>query len=336
MNHPAPLYEVAEAVEAVDWERAASQLLRAIRGDRSQVAFSRRLGYRSNPVADWEAGRRQPTAAEMLRACDRAGIDVPAAFASFTPGSFQLLGQGDDQGVADWLSAQRGALTLQDVADRCDRSRYAVGRWLSGATRPRVPDFLRLVQALTGRCVDLIGGLVDLKQVAAVRGVQERLSAVRRIAAEAPWTLAVRQLLATTSYRRLPTHRPGWIADRLGLDMAEEARCLSLLEEAEVVAWDGRRYALTGREPVQHPDADVREKLFRHWNDVAVRRREAPGGRDWSEGLVFACSREDLAHVREVLQQALSEVGAVQAGSEPQKVGYVQLSLVELTDPPRA
>ena len=49
-------------------ELAARQLLRALRGKRSQVAFSRRLGYRGNPIADWEAGRRTPTAQEMLRA----------------------------------------------------------------------------------------------------------------------------------------------------------------------------------------------------------------------------------------------------------------------------
>jgi hypothetical protein len=33
---------------------AARQLLRAMRGRRSQVAFARRLGYRSNPITDWE------------------------------------------------------------------------------------------------------------------------------------------------------------------------------------------------------------------------------------------------------------------------------------------
>ena len=61
----------------------AQQLLRAVRGKRSQVAFARRLGYRGNPIADWEASRRAPTAAEALRACELSGIDVAAAFARF-------------------------------------------------------------------------------------------------------------------------------------------------------------------------------------------------------------------------------------------------------------
>ena len=46
-------------------EQAAQQLLRAVRGRRSQQALSRHLGYRSNPVANWETGRRYPTAREF-------------------------------------------------------------------------------------------------------------------------------------------------------------------------------------------------------------------------------------------------------------------------------
>ena len=81
-------------------EVVARQLIRAIRGHRSQEAFSRRLGYSSNPVADWEAGRRYPTAAETLRACRLAQIDVAAAFQRFSAQEAGLLGEGDEHVVA--------------------------------------------------------------------------------------------------------------------------------------------------------------------------------------------------------------------------------------------
>src|SRR5262245_49966714 len=71
---------------ALNWatiamEAASSQLLRALRGKRSQRAFARRLGFRANPVTDWEHGRRYPTAQETLRAAARVGKNVTAAFA---------------------------------------------------------------------------------------------------------------------------------------------------------------------------------------------------------------------------------------------------------------
>ena len=52
----------------MDFEALAQQLVRAIRAHRSQTAFSRWLGYKSNVVYTWEAGRRWPTASEFVRA----------------------------------------------------------------------------------------------------------------------------------------------------------------------------------------------------------------------------------------------------------------------------
>jgi transcriptional regulator with XRE-family HTH domain len=152
MNTQAPVrsFEVD-----LDWELVARSLLRRVRAHRSQVAWSRRLGYRGNPIADWEAGRRFPTAGELLRACRRGGLDVHEALRGFAPEAIRALGEADDAGVAAWLDALRGDRQIRDVAEMAGRSRYAVGRWLSGTTRPRVPDFLRLVQALNGRALEL-------------------------------------------------------------------------------------------------------------------------------------------------------------------------------------
>ena len=315
----------------MDWERAASELLRAIRAHRSQVAFSRRLGYRSNPVADWEAGRRYPTAAEMLRACERAGIDVPAALTRFHAETAHAVGAADDQGVADWLAAHRGTVTVQDLASRCDRSRYAVGRWLSGSTRPRVPDFLRLVQALTGRAVDLVGVLVDLDRVPALAELRARLRAERRIVDEAPWTTAVAHLLRTTAYLGLAAHRPGWIAERLGLSMAEEARCLTLLEDAGVIAWEGRRYGLTGREPLASVSPEARARLQDHWAGVAAERPVGPAEHAFQAGTTLTCSAEDWSEIEAILRRSLTGLEAASTADRPDRVVLVHVGARVLT-----
>src|SRR5688572_27455473 len=64
----------------LDFEVIASELLRELRGRRSQRAFSRRLGYRTNIAYRWETARCFPTAAETLRIAARVGLDVKAAF----------------------------------------------------------------------------------------------------------------------------------------------------------------------------------------------------------------------------------------------------------------
>ena len=67
------------------------EFLRAVRGERSQVAFSRRVGFTSNVAAEWESGRRVPSAATALAVCARAGIDVARGFDAFHRDSAPLI-----------------------------------------------------------------------------------------------------------------------------------------------------------------------------------------------------------------------------------------------------
>lgn len=328
-----PVRVWSPSAPAVQWEKAASQVLRAVRSHRSQVAFSRRLGYRSNPVADWEAGRRFPTAAELLRACQKAGTDVREAFSSFDRTTARYLGDADDEGVAEWLSAWRGSRTLHDVADRCSRSRYAVGRWLNGSTRPRVPDFLRLVEALTGRASDLVAELVPAEHVPALAPLRARSEALRRLQLDVPWAGALLMLLQSAPYQDLPGHRPGWLSRRLGISPDEEIRSLQLLEAAGAVAWDGDRYrARDVLDLHAHRDDDGLD----HWHALAARRMERPGSEDRFSGMVFLTDDEGYARVQEAVRKALQAVGTpvAEADAVGTRVGLLQVAVVDLTRTP--
>ena len=67
----------------MDHDLLAGQLIRALRGKRSQVALSRRLQYDSNVLYTWESGRRAPTAAVFFDLARRVGVDVPQAIDNF-------------------------------------------------------------------------------------------------------------------------------------------------------------------------------------------------------------------------------------------------------------
>src|SRR5688500_4718629 len=63
----------------LDCDQLAIQWLRAMRGKRSQRAFSRRLGYRTNIAYRWESGRCWPTAQTVMRAMKKLGWDLSDA-----------------------------------------------------------------------------------------------------------------------------------------------------------------------------------------------------------------------------------------------------------------
>ena len=60
----------------LNYDQLAAELLRALRGHRSQEAFRRQLHYRSNVAYFWESGRRAPSATEAHRVAQRMGVDV--------------------------------------------------------------------------------------------------------------------------------------------------------------------------------------------------------------------------------------------------------------------
>ena len=316
----------------MDIEQISRELLIALRGERSQVQWSRRLGYKSNVAYTWEKGRRWPTAAEALRAAARTYVDVPASLVRFYGKEPAWLAQHDPcspAGVAAFLDDLRGARSVTDLAARAGRSRTQVSRWLSGQTQPRLPDFLALVEAASLRVVDLLAALVDPRLLPTLLPLWERLEARRKGAVTLPWTQAVVRCLELEDYRALPAHEPGWIAARLGIDGAEEQTCLAFLKDTGQVAWTGTHYR---QQPIAVDNQPSPElwRLRKHWTDVASARIEAgePGQFSFN---VFTCSRADLERIRAAHLHYFREMRAIVAESQPgEVVGVVNVQLFAL------
>jgi transcriptional regulator with XRE-family HTH domain len=304
-------------------ERAASEFLRAIRGRRSQVAFARRLGYRGNPITDWERGVRFPTAAEALRAAARANIDVRGALSRFSP-NVGVPRRGRELLLDRWLFELRGTTSVQELAARAGSTRFSVGRWLRGKAEPRLPDFLRLVDAITGRVPELVHAFVPIDEVPSLAARFHAAQTSRRLAYELPWTEAVLRLLETRPYAELARHEPGWIARRLGIDLAEEQRCLAALVAARSVELVHERYVV--RAPITvdtQGGAEALQRLKAHWCSVASTRIPDATADDLFAYNVVSVSRSDLGAIREKLRATFRDVRSIVASSRPEETAAV-------------
>jgi hypothetical protein len=301
---------------------AARQFLRAIRGERSQIAFARRLGYKGNPIADWEAGRRTPTASEVWRACQLVGLDVTAAFTRFHVSTASTLGKADDAGVSAWLASLRGSTPLHQIAATSGYSRFAISRWLSGQTKPRLHEFFLLVEAITGRVSDLVFAFVPEDKVPVLQEQHAARQASRRLAFEEPWTEAVLRVIETRSYVESPAHRPGFIAESLGISMTDEARCVEKLLQAKVISWNGTHYTNAAPLTVDTLSAPERLRTLKaHWAGVGLERLKSPrNDQDLLSYNVFSVSEADYQKIRELHRAYFREVRTIVAASEPPEV----------------
>lgn len=307
-------------------ESTASELIRSLRGSRSQVALSRRLGYRTNVVYGWESGRRWPLASEFFRLADRVGVDVEASLGRFyrTPPAWLATERGPEL-VARLLRDQRGDTPIGEVAARAGVDRSSASRWLSGAVEPRLPDFLRMVEATSLRLPDFVACLVDPSTVPSIRADWERREAQRSAAIEEPWTQAVLRAL------EIGVRTEAGLAAALHLDPALVGRCLAALGRAGQVRRRGGSYhpvAVAAVDTRRSPETARRLKSF--WAEVALDRL-----RDGAEGAwaynVFSVSEGQLQRIVELHNAYYQALRAVVAEDEPPTcVALVHLQLLRL------
>ena len=317
---------MADPAAETGWRQATQELLRALRGRRSQVAFARRLGFRSNVPAAWEGGHRVPNADELVRVCGRVGLDVAAAVHRFHAPAAAAF----EQGVAAWLQELRGRTSVADVAARSGHSQPQIRRWLTGRASPRVHQLLAVVDALTGRAPDLVAELVDIEAVPTLASRWKASRTQRRLAFEHPWTAVVRVL--TEALEPPADTAVQTLARALGQPEAPIAEALALLLEHQLVTTRRGRVVATGSMTVDtRATTDDRRRLRAHWASVAAARVAEDQG-DLFGFSLMAVSRADLERIRQLQRRYFRELRSIASASEPVEVGALVTAQVATFD----
>ncbi len=324
----------------MDVDVIASELVRAVRGHRSQIAFSRRIGYASNVVANWESGRRFPTAAEFFRAAERTGLDVRVALGRFyrTPPEWLTRADpGAESFPGTFLRDQRGGTSVNLVASRAGVSRHAASRWLTGENQPRLPDFLAMVEATSLRLVDFVAAFVDPDEVPSVADAWRVECVQRDLALEEPWSQGVLRALELLQLDGLRGEAAivAAVAAHLSLPVPAVERVLESLLACGLVVWDGARYQVSAARVLdtrRSPESARRIKAF--WGAVALERLEA--GQPMAAAYnLFAVSESQLRRLNALHDAYFQAVRALVAEDEPPEcVALVSLQLLRLGQAP--
>ncbi len=306
----------------------AQQFLRALRGRRSQQSFARRLGYKANPITDWEHGRSYPYAGEALRAAQLGGADVIEAFARFSP-NVPLETNSGGWLLGPWMRATLGDTSVSDLSRQMNYSRSSISRWVCGASQPRVPQFLSFVECATGRVADLVAELVSIEAVPLLLPRYQATRAAKQVAFTHPWTEALLRVLESEPYTSGPPHDDQRLARQLGIDVVVVRAGLAALVEARVVERVAARYEVVSQLTVDTGGGKrALHALKAHWAGVAAERAAKPRRGDLFGYNVLSASAADLERISDVLKNAYREVRAIVAASEPSEcVALVNVQL---------
>lgn len=313
----------------------AADLVRGLRGARTQAELSRRLGYRSNIVHRWESGKCWPSAATFLAACARTRPAIADCFERFfgrRPAWLDPRAPFTRASVAAFLRDLRGKTPLVELAARSGYGRYSVGRWLRGSAEPKLPEFLALIEASSRRLLDFLALLTDPTQMATVSDRWRRLERARSAAYELPWSHAVLRALELDGYRRCSGSGERWLATHLGVELGEVTRALEFLVSTGQVNKARGKWRLDQPLSVETSrDARRSRELKGVWLDVARQRLQsgAPGSYGYS---LFAISRSDLRRMRDLHLEYVRAMQSIIAASTPGEcVGLYSAQLLDLS-----
>jgi DNA-binding transcriptional regulator YiaG len=317
-----------------DHTQLTTDILRVLRGKRSRAQFSRVLGYKSNVVFDWESGRRAPSALSILRALQRTGHDLRAVLGTFLGPSLvwpRRLSPASKEGVMLLSNTLKGNATIIQVSALLGVSRFTVSRWLKGQTELEFAQLLAWIDKASLRLLDFVAALMPPEQLPSVAAAWERLALARELAYEAPWSHAVLRALELSDYQALPAHRPGFLAARLGISVADEERYLGLLRRAGQVSWRNKHFVVGQSGTVDTRRDPVRSRALRaFWSRVAADRVESGANGEFAFNL-FGVSRADLARLRELQRRYFQELRTIIGASEPvEEVVLFNLQLLPL------
>jgi DNA-binding phage protein len=320
----------------VDHRKLARELVRALRGRRSQSALSRRLGFKTNVIYTWESGRCSPAMGDFLKFARKVGVsldDGVVAFYRARPNWLPSGGLAEPELARALLTDQRRQVPLVQLARATGFSRFALRRWFSGEAEPRLHEYLNVLDCCSRRLIDFLATFVDPSTLPSAHEAWRVQTLARQAAYQLPWSHAVLRILETQDYKSLAGHEPGWIARRLGISAHEEQASLDLLSQSGQISLAAGRFI-----PIDQRAVDLRaghaaaRALSAWWVRVAAERAQTtPGMFAYN---VCSISRRDLDRIQALQVDFLKQVRAIVAESEPvEQVALVAVQIFALDAP---
>src|SRR5690242_17513107 len=102
----------------MDHAALSRELIRCLRGERSQPWLCRRLGLRSNLVYRWEAGRAYPSAPQFFRTCRVTHARGPLELGQSLFGEVTARQLETEAGVTQLLQHLARSTSIQELAKK--------------------------------------------------------------------------------------------------------------------------------------------------------------------------------------------------------------------------
>jgi len=307
----------------MDTKALMKELLREIRGTRSQMGMSRRMGCTFNQSYRWESGRARMAWSDFAVYCRAGKVDLAKALTS----SLRYSGPaGDGTALVRHLVEGRA---LNEAAKTFGLSRFKLQRWVRGESAVHLEGVLRILDAVQALLV-FSEALVPLGRLRSLSALAEQRRVLSLLFSRYPAVGGSIEALDLRAYRRLARHKDAWLARRIGISDREEAEILELALKAGLIRWDGARYKKNKNNTSTRGHPDAERAMREYWISRGMqlsREQKTMGPHSFFGFLVFAMNEGQQRRLRESFIKFTNEMTTiiVEAPEDADRMGVINL-----------
>ena len=218
------------------YKNVACELIKALRGERSQQWVNERLGHQNyNVVSRWETGQQRIYWKDFVELTKVFKIDVRKDLEDFY-GFFENL---DDQ--TKLVSSFVGDTSIEKAAKFLDTSTSTVQRLLRGATPLQLSTFLALLE-YRGDLFRFAARTVEIKKVPSLFESYNQSREALQTFSKHPEASPIMLCFCLSEYKAKDAHEEGWVANKLGISKDKELDVIADLENVGLIEKENGRY----------------------------------------------------------------------------------------------
>ncbi|MFG1482783.1 hypothetical protein ABMA79_12240 [Halobacteriovorax sp. HFRX-2_2] len=272
--------------QKINYDDLSQQLIRSIRGEKSQEWVNQKLGASSNIIHRWEKGHSKASWEDFLKFCSIFNIDVEAILMSY-------LRFNDDVTKTDKLLEHIFShKSLSDISNSCQISASKLRRLKSGETALCLNDFLQIIFGLDEmESMALVFELSSNRSIEILDQYNQMRLEITKHYFENPNIGHVLVCLDLPGYKKLSFHQDSFVAKATGLSIKEVNEIIEICEKNNLIEkvngiYQAGKIKLSDRGSTEQM-TDVR----RFWLNKAIANLEHKSGLDAYGSMVFNTSQ---------------------------------------------
>lgn len=288
-----------------DYLRLQTDLVRILRGKRSQAQLSRLLGYGYNQVHFWESGKTKLGWVDFARLCQKTRAPLSAALR-------EVLSYYDSPlKVPGLVKHVMGENRVLEYARTTGISRFKLSRWIYGRSEPTLAEVLELIELSTSEFYSFVSVVCAGKIPETIRDRMESDVRCLELYEKYPWLSLIFCALETRGYLDLRAHSDTFLAKRTGLGLPLVKAAIEDLRAAHLIVFENHRYVPKLQKLNIRGSAEWRRKIVRFWKEAAQENFDATFGKPQTRHSfkVFNLSEEGFEKVLQAYTRFFNEVG---------------------------